>query len=521
MEFQEPMTTNSPRPSSPFSDNGSDDMSFFDDVGNDDPAVFAAPGPDLVRQCSTTDRRLFILVDNSYLFIAAQKIQAQRLGLLCEFDARARLHLEQLCAFVCGPGRGIHKAILYGSEPPALYPIAQQFKQIELCSDIETRIYKRSLSGRQAKRVDTDIISDIMFLPMDAPEGGTLILISGSQTAASACHHLLATTDNFDVEIVGFHRSISTSYMRIAQEFPGRMCIKHFDDYLPRFVFSKYGWDTAHQRAPRDRSMIISFATVSESPSDDNSTSQTERQNSEANEANEFIHAFARLRNLAREASVDPEAEAAKALLECDRRELLVWIAEHLTNMLQVPIMTFWHDDTHIAACIVPSRYIPDSLVEQCFLDLATVTARLAARLEHSPHRLSVKSVQPMTQFEHSVSIPAGTSVLDIPLSQSASSSSSSSSSSSGRDSDDWTPVCPIAKPQYKQQYSEQCYFGFRCRKGKTCPYFHTATERQFFKLNNGVGNPRYKKFPCMMKKCPHIKEPWLCYYRHETDADC
>ena len=88
-----------------------------------------------------------------------------------------------------------------------------------------------------------------------------------------------------------------------------------------------------------------------------------------------------------------------------------------------------------------------------------------------------------------------------------------------GGGGDSWSLTEKKEKRRKRQQYSEPCPYKFNCRKGSKCAYKHTDVERDFFKNNNGCGNPLRKVKQCS-RKCTKPKNQ--CLFAHgEEDAWC
>lgn len=72
-----------------------------------------------------------------------------------------------------------------------------------------------------------------------------------------------------------------------------------------------------------------------------------------------------------------------------------------------------------------------------------------------------------------------------------------------------------------KQQYSESCGFGFRCRLGTNCKFGHSTDEKSYFKEHPQAKRHLYKTQLCtriLKGTCKYSRNSYMCSFAHNFE---
>ena len=424
---------------------------------------------------------MWILVDDSTIWVEAKRLQSLRKGFLTSEDHRLRIDMGKL-ASVIASDRPVKKGILYAAEPP---PIHEVWRNIELKAgwDVDRSELKPS---HGEKHINAKLVAKATAVAMLTPpnERTTMAFVTGDANVIPALKK--ATNEMWDIEIYMWRDAISPDIYSFAAEHDNQIKICPLDEQLESISFFRYELDIhlkeigsnlkewTRRRQPMYRGAVFSIKPGA------------------------FLD-----HNLSRE-----------------------WI-EKLEQIARWPFQYYWflgNDNTKT-----------DNLVVTFKRDIDAEPFDLANFLQNDlikslPHVISVKAYHEFIGKEYGEESSHELEKIDEALLQCDIQHASSPDASVASDSDSSSMDAAGFRSKTKknrrskQLYSAPCKYGKNCKWGSGCYSHHTKDEMDYFrKRRGGRGNPRRKTKLCpyfLNRRCLKPKEE--CESAHgEEDAFC
>lgn len=413
---------------------------------------------------AVTSGMIWIYVDDSNIWIEAKKLASKMKGYKTGEDHRIRIDIGRLTDVVANerPSQGF----LYGSEPPPIDTVWEKIKE----KGWEVDKFRRQ-RGKE-KQVDAQLVADVTARAIETPmpERTTICLVSGDADVLPAIRHVLAK-EGWKVEVHMWKHAISKELQEYASQRRNRIQIKYLDDQIANVTFT----------------------------------------NMKFNYSDRGLHPMAKENGLV--FTMKPNA------FRIDYVSWKMWCNE-VENIAQWPFQYYWFkkngkETGHLLMVFKADR-------EKGKFDLADFLRSICP--EHATTESSSHPIRHVLQIETYLSFSQTDSRTDW------------SFSSAGQFSLQYMPEEGTSDDQFelvrsdshyakkKQRYSQPCKFRFNCKFGKNCHDKHTDGEKEFFRNNQGRGNPLRKA-----KICQYYKEGRKCFngilkcnYAHgERDAWC
>ena len=119
---------------------------------------------------------LHLFIDNSNLYIEAQRVARMKFFYDDELVVRLRIHYGGLLEKVRN-GRKLMETVLVGSRPPENDSLWEKLKTM----GIAPRIFDRSIFTNKEKSVDAELTNAIRDALEDNPEPGTIAIVAGDK----------------------------------------------------------------------------------------------------------------------------------------------------------------------------------------------------------------------------------------------------------------------------------------------------------------------------------------------------
>ncbi len=170
-------------------------------------------------------------VDNSNVFIEAQRVSAVKIGLACDladalhrrvFNFQYKLDYGKLYEYLCGDGQEIGCVKLWGSPPPS-----DSFWGMVERKGFEVQIYDRNIAGKE-KKIDTGItyaITKDAYTVIDK-RTSEIVLMAGDKDYVPAIEDL--KKEGYRVVVV-FWEHAADELKKAASEF---ITLNQWLDYL-------------------------------------------------------------------------------------------------------------------------------------------------------------------------------------------------------------------------------------------------------------------------------------------------
>lgn len=169
-----------------------------------------------------------VFVDNSNIWIQAQKLGSHVRKFTTELDPRIRIEMGKLFEIALSE-RPVASFSLYGSRPPNADSLWQKVKDL----GIEGKIFDKShITGRE-KRVDTEIVHDIDSLIFNSDiKKSTIILVSGDLDFLSVIKS--AVKNNWNMEVLIWSNAIAKHVKNFCH---ARYTVRNLDENFDSVTF--------------------------------------------------------------------------------------------------------------------------------------------------------------------------------------------------------------------------------------------------------------------------------------------
>ena len=194
------------------------------------------------------DDHVFIYVDDSNMWIEAQKLAAKKLNLKCKADPRLRLDIGKV-ADVVANNRKVAWGTLYRLEPQGSDSDWQKIRE----RGWKVITTQRSTFTGKEKQVDHQMVADITVLVSGCIVKGKIVIVSGDADMIPTISKNLQM--NWSTEIWMWGNGVSNSLKQLAEENPGLIRINILDSRLEEVTFTNFTFGPT--KIPDRRSVII------------------------------------------------------------------------------------------------------------------------------------------------------------------------------------------------------------------------------------------------------------------------
>jgi len=441
-----------------------------------------------------------VFIDDSNIFIEAQKYYARYLKLRVKQDPRCRLDIGKLIDLAVH-GRKVCYGKLYGSEPPALDTVWNKLRE----QGLEVDAYPKSFTGKE-KKVDTALsteMTEYAIINRSEAHKPTIIIIAGDRDYCPPVEKSLSY--GWKVELVAFERSIAKEIADIKNDnykvtrFESLLEVKECRDSC---CYVSARWRIESYRLPKDRTIVLHFKSPLISLSELQQESTKGLLKKYANEITQItgIPCFYHLHKW------EPYTGCRVYIINGHRPTKVERRSE------QIDFFRICKDQAH-------------QLNTKC-LEISPLYEKYTTMMESgdatddvlkTENRFSALDVEDITEWSddyflsHIYDDDQGQDVIEATEGPDQASPEERSV----------RPYSPAERRKSVPKYSTACPFEFSCTNGVHCKHTHTQAERRFFKANGGKGHKGYKSKPCRYhyeKNRSCKRDPKECSYYHSID---
>lgn len=409
------------------------------------------------EQPKDDERPIWIYVDDSNIWIMAKQLAAKKLK--TKEDHRVRIDVGKLTDVVAR-GRPVAQGFVYGSEPP---PVDSVWEKIKECGWSVPPPKRRSMVTGKEKGVDAQLVADITEKACTTllEDRTTIVIISGDADVMPAIRVVLRYP-GWKVEVCMWENALSSDLKRLPQK-EQNVQVHYLDKFLERITFTNMKFSARSLRSCEKATSVV-------------------------------------LR-------MKPKAFPGRVPTR-------KW-CQQLESITQWPFQYYWVHWKGSATDDLVLVFRKDSRIE---FD----AAGFLSQLEEYPIARTIKA-QPYVQYEQEKSglyQMALEKVGYISYDDACDGYDNEAISMSDDECKPWR-LARKSPPPVSQRYSERCAFKVNCKFGLKCFNKHTDDEKEFFKANQGQGNPLRKVKPCAFY--PNCKKGIKdCFYAHgQEDAWC
>ncbi|KAJ3144027.1 hypothetical protein HDU89_000953 [Geranomyces variabilis] len=447
-------------------------------------------------------KTVIVYLDNSNVFISAQQHAAKKYKFVVPDDWRCRIDQGKLVRLACS-GRTPLRAKLYGSEPPALDTVWKSIRS----KFIEVDHFKRSTWNNREKQVDgtliADAVEDMAELKHTAGPERAVIVFSGDEDMLPVFHK--ARKHKWATEIWSFRLALANKLLAFQKEYPSDVNINYIDDYFEQVSFTNSRWNDTRIRIPADRTMVLSFETMSLLSLPVSVKKTLDRTLTKAVEESSIRF---RVPTMACWCDLNPEDLVGNPGTRTDGgKQPTLQPGKPFYFLALICVPPEKDKNSGMMLYDFNKLYSNREKIQEHFSDLGCV--RVQTFLEYK------QGIEATKTFEASAGREDFEQLEDV--------SEISADEFATEMAPDWLVVAPRQRRQ-AQQYSDLCVYDFRCRNRMRCLYKHSPEQKQFFKEHQDPQRRRhYKTKPCWHEgRCRYKTRSHLCPYAHGLiEATC